>query len=187
MYSRSGCGRTDSDRHAGRVRLIGHGLHQEFDRLAHRELLFLRRPCSLRDLLAVGPGHVDVGQHLLDRVVAFEAQGELVAIARRRLGLGRLLRWLHLEAFEIGRAQGRRGFRIGQHDGRQRSRGRRWQRRKGWRKSGDLRIRPVREHQAAERERDDAGGKKDRPEQRKSQAFGGFRPARRRGEIRHDH
>ena len=35
--------------------------------------------------------------------------------------------------------------------------------------------------------RNDADGKQDRAKQRKSQAFGSFRPARRRGEIRHDH
>ena len=57
--------------HARRVGLIGHRLHEKIDRLAGGQLLFLEKPLQLfRDLLAIGFRHVDVGQHLLDRVAA---------------------------------------------------------------------------------------------------------------------
>ena len=103
--------------HARRVGLIGHRLHQKLDRLAGGQLLFLEKPLQLfRDLLAIGFRHVDVGQHLLDRVAALEAQRELVAVARRRLGLGRRFRRLHLEALKLGKADRRRGFGVGQDD-----------------------------------------------------------------------
>ena len=75
--------------HARRVRLLGHDLHQKLDRLADGELLLLQERLEfLRDLLAIGFRHVDVGQHLLDGVAALQPKRELIAVAGRRLGLG---------------------------------------------------------------------------------------------------
>ena len=82
MYSRSGWGRTDSDSTRGASGWLGHRLHLELDLLAGGERLLLEdRLQRLVDLLAVGFGHVDVGQHLLDRVALLQAQRELVAVA----------------------------------------------------------------------------------------------------------
>ncbi len=183
--------RPDGERQDARgIRLIGQRLHEELDRLADRQLLFLQQLLQLfGDLLAIGIRHADVGQHLVDRVATLQAEREFVAVARRRLGLGGLIGGLHLEAFQIGRGEWRRRLGIGQSDGG--GRGRRWRRgRNEGRKRGkdrDFRIGAVAEHEAAQGQRDGTDGKKDRPEQGKSQAFADLRPARRRGEIRHDH
>ena len=74
--------------HARRVGLLGHVLQQQLDLLADRQPLLLEeRRELLVDLLAIGFRHVDVGQHLVDRVALLQAQRELVAVGRRRLGL----------------------------------------------------------------------------------------------------
>jgi hypothetical protein len=181
--------------HARRVGMLGNVLQQELDLFTGRQLLLLeKRAQSLVDLLAIGFRHVDVGQHLVDRVALLQAQRELVAIGRRRLGLAVGFRRLHREApeigrqaLEVGRRDRRRRLGLGQLN-RNRRRGRCRDRQFCWRRQGgDLGIRPVRQHQPAQGQADDADGKKDRPEQRKSQAFGGSRPVRRRRGIRHDH
>ena len=112
MYSRSGCGRTDSDRTCGASGWLGTVCSSSS----------ISSPTAIRrffstdlqrtgDLLGVGVGHIDIGQHLLDCVAFLEAQRELVAIGCRRLEIGRLLGllpagclpgWLAgLEALEI--------------------------------------------------------------------------------------
>ncbi len=104
--------------HARCVGLLGNRLHGQLDRLADREPPLLQeRPQLLGDLLAVGLGHVDVGQHLLDRVALLQAQREFVDVAGRRFGVGGgRFRRLHLEAAEVeGRclAEIRRRYRRG--------------------------------------------------------------------------
>ena len=76
MYSRSGCGRTDSDSTRGASGWSGIVCTQSSIVLADGQLLLLQERLQLLgDLLAVGFGHVDVGQHLLDRVAASRGAG----------------------------------------------------------------------------------------------------------------
>jgi hypothetical protein len=174
-----------------RIRLVGHRLQFELDLLADRDPALLQhRLQRAGDLLGIGRGHADIGQHLLDRVAFLEAQGELVAIGRRRLGIGRLLGLLArlsgrlagleplevvgIETLEVGGADRRRqGVRIRQDHRRFGHLGCRIGRRRG--------AAPVEEDQGAQRQADGTDGENDRPEQREQRRFGAFGPARRRG------
>ena len=112
--------------HPRRIGLAGHGLQLELDLLADRDPALLQdRLQRARRSACVGLGHVDVGQHLLDRVAFLEAQGELVAVgaggsgspAGLRPAAGRLA---GLETLEIG---GIEALEVGGGDRRRRDRG----------------------------------------------------------------
>ena len=81
MNSRSGCGLTESDSTRGASGWSGSVCISKLRSSSPAaSCFFLRSPCSFSvDLLAVGFRHVDVGQHLFDRVAAFQAQGQIVA------------------------------------------------------------------------------------------------------------
>ena len=173
MYSCSGCGRTDSDSTRGASGWLGHGLQfAARSSRRSRSCASSASPAACSSIcLRVGLGHVDVGQHLLDRVALLEAQGELVAVARRRLGVG-LLRLL-APAFIwkpwksrrrlIGRksASGRPAA-VGPASGRTAAVAATWAgaggNRRRTRPDGGATRRP-------ERQADGAGSEKDRPEQ----------------------
>ena len=183
MYSRSGCGRTDSDSTRGASGWLGHGLHFELDLLADRDPALLQhRLQRARRSACVGLGHVDVGQHLLDRVALLEAQGELVAVGRRRL-VGRpagLLarpsrRLAGLEALEI---IGCEALEVGVGDGRRQ----RAPDRAGppaFRPPGAAgcrrRTAPWSRTRAAQGQADGTGGESDRPEQHEQRRLWRFR------------
>jgi hypothetical protein len=182
--------RPDRERqHARRVGLARHGLDLELDLLADGDpALFQDRLQRLIDRLAIGLRHVDIGQHLVDRVALLQAQGELVAVGGRRLWLV-LLRGLlsdrlgALEALEIRGRQApellagdrRHGIRLGQGGFGQDDGGR------GWRGATAME-----EEQRAEAEANGADTKQNRPEQHEQRRFGAVGPARRRRGIRHD-
>ena len=67
---------------------------------------FLRSACSFSAICLRSASGTSMSASIFSIVSPrSRRKRELVAIARRRLGLGRLLRRLHLEALEIGRAQ----------------------------------------------------------------------------------